>query len=282
MQIKELTVSALGRDAKLRVFLRDNMGYAPDRKRPLVLICPGGAYAYTSEREAEPIALWYVGRGFHAAILYYSCSEAVKTTDEAGRAVYSSDTEFPTALCQLAEAVSLIRSNSREWCVDPKKLIVCGFSAGGHLALSLGTFWNSGLLAGLLKAPASDRRPDGLVLAYPVVSSGEFRHDGSFVNLLGSRYADEELMEMVSLEKQVSADTPPTFVWTTNEDEGVPAENSLFLALALRKAGVSAELHMYPRGGHGLSLSNEELNPNGAPEEVQAWIGRSAEWIESL
>ena len=266
MRRENAVIDYQGNEARLSVFLRDNMSFAPDRKRPMVLICPGGAYAYTSEREAEPVALWYLGKGYHAAILYYSCAGA----------------QFPTALCQLAQAVSMIRGNSGEWGVDPERIIVCGFSAGGHLALSLGTFWNRDFVAGALKKPAESLKPDGLILAYPVVTSGEYRHDGSIRNLLGSRYGDSGAMNLVSLEKQVSSDVPPVFVWTTNEDAGVPAENSLMLAMALRKAGVSVELHMYPRGAHGLSLANEELNPAGAPEEAADWINLSERWLRKL
>ena len=277
MQYLEHTIIHENETAKLRLYLIDNLGMTPDKVRPLVLICPGGAYAYTSEREAEPIALSILGRGYHAAILYYTCNP------EAAR----KEAEFPTALVQIAKAIRYLREHSAEFHADPERIILSGFSAGGHAALSLGVFWKRPFLQELMQTEPESYRPSALLLAYPVVTSGTFTHSESMHNLLGDRVSDPSWLELVSLEKQVDASMPPAFIWTTDEDGAVPAENSLELALAMRRAGVSAELHMYRHGSHGLSLANKEVCPDSEPGqapwcEVQNWIDLADTWIKGL
>ena len=158
--------------------------------RPLILLCPGGGYTRTSDREAEPMALKFLAMGYHAAVLRYSCAPA----------------EYPTSLKELAYSIKFLREHAKEWHIDPHKIVVEGCSAGGHLAASLGVFWDEDFLAESQGLSASEHellRPDGLLLCYPVITSGEFAHRGSFENLLGSR--QEELGEKLSLEKQVTS-----------------------------------------------------------------------------
>ncbi|GHU58372.1 endo-1,4-beta-xylanase [Clostridia bacterium] len=221
--------------------------YGGKRTRPLVIICPGGGYEFTSDREAEPVAIAFNALGFHAMPLRYSVAPA----------------RYPTALLQLNKTMEFARKNEENWNVS--KIIVAGFSAGGHLAASLGVLGNP--------------RPDGLILAYPVITSGEFAHEGSMVNLFGE---DKTLREDTSLEKLVTPETPPAFIWHTGEDSTVPVENSLLFANALRKAGVPFELHIYQHGEHGLSLATEEV---GNPDEyanIPAWVSLAGNWIKNL
>ena len=227
--------------AELTVYLHEHYQEIAVETRPLVLVCPGGAYAYTSEREADPLAAQFLAMGYHAAVLRYSCAPAV----------------YPTALTELAYSLALIRRNGEDWYVNPEQIIVLGCSAGGHLAASMGVFWKEEFLAGALGIRKEEQkliRPDGMILCYPVITSGEFAHRGSFQNLLGAR--QEELSAKMSLENQVDKDTPPAFIWHTYEDGAVPVENSLLFVTALRRAGVPAEFHMYPKGSHGLALAN--------------------------
>ncbi|GHV90073.1 acetylesterase [Spirochaetia bacterium] len=269
-------ISVNGQTAPLYTYLLDTTPELNGGKnRPVLIICPGGGYTFTSDREAEPIAMQMNAAGFHAVILRYSVKPAV----------------FPTALVQLAKAVELVRAHSDEWCLDPEKVFVMGFSAGGHLAASLGVFWNKEILTReLLPAPgltadairSNTFRPNGLLLAYPVISSGEFAHQGSINTVLDGK---EELRETISLENQVDKDTPPAFLWHTFEDQSVPVENSLLFAAALRRSGVPFELHVYPKGAHGLSLANEEtawtdrpLSPPG----VDTWIKLAINWIRNF
>lgn len=238
------------------------------KKRPAVLICPGGGYTRTSTREAEPIAMQMNAMGFHAFVLYYSCAPAT----------------FPIPQLQASKALATIRQQAKEWNIDEDKVVICGFSAGGHLAASIGTFWNQEFLCQPLGVEPEQIKPNGLLLGYPVITSGEFAHRGSFVNLLGERY--EELLEKVSLEKQVTENTPRTFIWHTFEDNSVPVENTLLFVQALRRYHINTEVHIYPRGRHGISLANEETQSKEGENtiilEAQNWITMAGRWIRSL
>lgn len=267
-----------GRKASLRTWFPDNSPEMnPARKRPTVIICPGGGYEFVSEREAEPIALRLTAMGINAAVLNYSCKPAV----------------FPAALLELASAVALLRTRTEEWHVDTDRVFVMGFSAGAHLAASLGIFWNDPILAAV-PAPACLIRPTGMILCYPVISSGPWAHDGSFQALLGENPPESgangikvlsPLRDKVSLEKQVSADTPPAFIWHTFEDELVPVENSLLFARALREKSVPFELHIYQHGKHGLSAATEDTLNNkgwGFEPACQNWIDMAVLWMKNL
>ncbi|GMQ60595.1 alpha/beta hydrolase [Vallitalea sediminicola] len=238
-----------------------------NKKRGTVLICPGGGYAFTSEREAEPIALKFNGAGFHAFILHYSVAP----------------NRHPQPLLDVSRAMCIIRENSEKWNIHTDKIAVCGFSAGGHLVASLGVHWDKDYInnaSGIIKG---QNYPNALILNYPVITSGELAHRGSFDNLLGKEPSEELLYEM-SLENQVNKNTPPTFLWHTVEDEGVPMENSLLFAQALRKNDIPFELHLYPQGPHGLSLATEETRSEGMNNypHVATWIKLCIEWLMSV
>jgi acetyl esterase/lipase len=178
-------------------------------------------------------------------------------------------------------AIRMVRANAAKWSVDPGKVAIMGFSAGGHLASTAGTHFSAG------KADADDpieresSRPDRLILVYPVIAlATPFRHAGSLKNLLGD-HPSQELVESLSNERQVTKETPPTFLAHTNADSGVPAENSLLFAMALRKAGVPVELHLFERGKHGLGLGKGEPKFGVPPEpSFQVWPSLCATWLK--
>lgn len=252
---------------KLTAYCPDNLTEIEDtRSWPAVLICPGGAYMSLSQREAEPIALQMVARDVSAFVLEYDVAPA----------------RYPTQLLQAAEALAYIRENKDRYYVN--KISIMGFSAGGHLAASLGTKWQEEILSKELCKPNELFRPDSLVLCYPVITAGEFTHAGSFVNLSGS--ADPKDWGRHSLETLVTDKTPKTFLWHTWADSAVSVQNSILFASALHKAGVVTELHIYPHGDHGQSLSNERVTPetnyNDMVPSVRNWIDMAARWLKEL
>lgn len=254
--------------AVLTCYQLDQVSAAPMRKRPAVIVCPGGGYQWRSDREGEPVALQFMAMGCHAFVMDYSVAP----------------NRFPTALLELAEAVALIREHAVEWTVDPEKIVVCGFSAGGHLACSLGVFWNQRFVYENIGKKAEAVRPNGLILCYPVITSGEFAHEGSLENLVGEN-ASQEDKAAFSLEKWVGPHMPGTFLWHTYSDGTVPVENSLLLAMAMKAHGVGLELHIYPHGKHGLSLANEETGGSQKDRiepECQSWIHLAGTWISNL
>ena len=223
----------------------------------MVIICPGGGYRYKSVREAEPIAMRFLAAGMHAAVLLYSTEPS----------------PYPTAALELAWCVQQCRANAREWHILPDAVYVAGFSAGGHVACTLSTLWQEDVFARALDDAASVR-PDGQILSYPVVTLGEYAHVGSRENLLGIN-ASQEAIDALSLEKRVTKDTAPAFIWHTVEDGSVPVENSMQYAMALRRAGVPFELHLYERGGHGLAACDATTATK--PEQIQP---DNAGWLD--
>ena len=220
-----------------------------DRPRPAILICPGGGYEHVSPRESDPIALAFAGIGYHTFVLKYT----VKPVHKYG------------ALKEASDAMCCIRENADRWGVDPDKIAVCGFSAGGHLAASLATKWQEEFLNADGK-----NKPNAAILSYPVISSDDkIWHRGSFVNLMGEGADFEEM----SLDKCVTKNTPPTFLWHTVSDTCVPVENTLRFANALQENKIPFEMHIYPEGPHGLAV---------APDipHVATWIELCKQWLE--
>ncbi len=272
MIYEEIPVRAEGSAdyARLQVYIQDTPqdGSVKRKKRPLILICPGGGYERTSYREGEPTALHFLSRGYHACVLRYSVAPV----------------HFPTQLLEVGCAVTIIRENAEKWKVDTQRIVVQGSSAGGHLAACYGAFWNQELLKEDLDPPAEEWKPRGMLLSYPVITSDPgYAHKGSFENLLGEEY--EALAEKVSVEKQVTKDMPPCFIWHTMDDDTVPVENSLLLTEALHREGIPSELHIFPEGEHGLSLASpvvERENGHGVQPECARWIELADAWLERL
>lgn len=232
------------------------------KKRPAVIICPGGGYGFCSPREAEPIAIQMNAAGFNAFVVDY-CVAPIR---------------YPEALKDVSEAIKLVRANADKWGVDPNKIAVCGFSAGAHLAGSIGTLWNS---ESAVKCENEENKPNAMILSYPVLIYGEKAHKGSFENLLGEGLSDAEYDKM-SLEKHIDGDTPPAFLWHTFSDDCVPVENSLVFASELRKHDIPFEMHIYPNGYHGLSTADAETCVDGGIPHVSSWLGLACDWLKSV
>lgn len=238
--------------------------YLPPKEKATgaaVVICPGGGYGHLAiDHEGHQIARWLNSFGVAGFILKYRHRNS--------GAGYG----HPVPLMDAQRAISMVRARAAEFEVDPARIGILGFSAGGHLASTAATHFHTGRTD---TDDAIDRvscRPDFAVLVYPVISLTErFTHVGSRTNLLG-RDGDAELIRQLSNELHVTPQTPPTFLLHTNEDTAVPAENSVYFYLALRKAKVPAELHIYEKGQHGVGLG-------AAAGAVGTWPRRCEEWM---
>ena len=271
MQYNTIKVEAKGslEYARLVTYFLDNTEEIDTKRvRPLILLCPGGGYVMTSDREAEPIAMQFLAAGFHVAILRYSVATA----------------RYPVALREVAWSMAWLRDHAQEYHIDKDRIITMGFSAGGHLAASYGDFWkNHEFLAQELGVDAETLRPNGQILGYPVISSGPKAHRDSFTSLLGEHY--DELVDAMSLENQVNEDVPPTFLWHTETDDLVPVENSILFFNALHEHHIPVEMHIYPIGGHGISLATEETryrDGGGIFPQCQNWIEMAVRWAKEI
>ena len=242
--------------------------------RDAILILPGGGYYGCSPREAEPVALAFLGLGVNCFVLNY------RTGNE--------NYLYPTQLTDASRAILHIRENAEKYGINPTRVFVMGFSAGGHLAGSLAYMHNDPLVLKALGISEGDNKPNGAILCYPVVSAlAKSTHIGSFKNLLGKPFEEitDEEKYAFSLEEHVDPDSPPTFIWHTAQDKGVPVIGSLLLAAKLCENGVATCLHVYPYGGHGLSLSNR-ITDSGEGKQIvaepQTWVRESFDFISSL
>ena len=250
MQLRQLDLTGGG---TLTVYLRQSTDRMPNAiDRPLVLVVPGGGYTHVSAREGDPVALQFAAAGYHTAVLDYAVCE--KAQDD-------------LPLRQLAQAIGLVREHAAAWHVLPEKIALCGFSAGGHLALS-------GAVRDL-PGETAQPRPNAVILGYPVVTAGEYAHRGSFEQLAGS--TNRAAQQAFALEDKITAETPPVFVWHTMEDQTVPVENTLMLLAALRRAGVSCEAHLFEKGVHGTSISTAEVNRPS--RHRHHWVELAVEWL---
>lgn len=212
--------------------------------RPCLIVAPGGGYGALSPAEGEIVTMEFYERGYHVFVCVY-------TTNPLKRVPLKLQ-----AVKDLSRSVRWVRSKAEELKVNSNQVAICGFSAGGHLCASLCVHFADLPEENPVYASCSNR-PDGAILAYPVITTGELTHGGSVENLLGEDASQEELRYM-SLEYQVTEHTPPCFLWHTRTDDSVPVENSYRMAEALREKGVPYALHIFSEGAHGLSLSNHK------------------------
>jgi acetyl esterase/lipase len=221
------------------------------------LVLPGGGYGALAGHEGEGYAKWLASEGIAAYVLKYRLG--------------SSGYRHPVMLQDAGRALRTVRAWARRDGRDPARVGIIGSSAGGHLTSTLLVYNNGGDAGASDPIERESSRPDLGVLCYPVISSGEYAHRGSFNNLLGEN-APAELLQMLSTELHVTKDTPPTFLWHTTEDRAVPVQNSLLFATALAKANVPFELHVYEKGGHGMGLPKPGKPAPPWDAELLRWL----------
>lgn len=225
-----------------------------------VVICPGGGYGHLADgHEGREIAAWLNTHGVTAFVLKYRLAPRYR---------------HPAPLQDAQRAIRMVRTRAGEWGVDPRRIAMMGFSAGGHLASTAGTHFDQGDTNATDVVDRVSCRPDLLILCYPVISlSSPYTHVGSRNNLLGTM-PDVKLLDSLANDQQVTPETPPTFLFHTSGDKAVPPENSILFYLALHSKGVPAEMHIYEQGGHGVGLASKD-------PVVSTWSKRCAAWMES-
>ncbi|WP_028552228.1 alpha/beta hydrolase [Paenibacillus sp. UNC451MF] len=249
------TPNALGEESEDKPTL---VPYLVEGSEPkaAVIVCPGGGYARRANHEGEPVAQWLNSLGISAFVVHYRVAPY----------------RHPNPLMDAQRAIRTVRNRAKEWNIDPNRVGILGFSAGGHVAGSAGTQYDSGRSDAVDPIERESSRPDLLILCYAVISFGAYAHKGSLNNLLGES-PDPSLVELMSHELQVTEDTPPTFLWHTADDASVPVENSLLFASALSRNRVPFEVHVFESGRHGLGLAAEQPG-------VRLWTDVCASWLQ--
>lgn len=258
------------KDVRLCTYISSCTGDMGVRPRDAVLILPGGAYAFLAEREAEPVAKTVLAAGFNAFVLYYSVGENAK---------------YPRPLVDVSLAICHIRENAEKYNIDPDRIFVCGFSAGGHLAGAIGTLWDREYAKATPDMPFGMNKPHGVILSYPLITMGKYSHEYGRGLITGNGEDAEFWKQECSLELQVRETTVPAFVWQTQEDDCVSIQNSMLYAQALIDHNIPVELHIYPKGPHGMSVVAEETsqtNPAQRDPHVGGWVKAALEWMKII
>ena len=262
---KQLEQDQMGEGGRItQVAVPQLIVYHPEKEKAnqmAILVCPGGGYGLLAiQHEGYDIAKWYSEQGYVAAVLKYRLPQEELV-----------NTSWEVPLTDAKQGIKKLRENAGAWNIDPAKVGVLGFSAGGHLASSVSVHGEEAG-GGMLSS-----RPDFSILIYPVISMDPtITHQGSRKNLLGEKL-DTEWEEFYSNEKQVTNATPPAFLAHSWDDKAVPAENSIRYAKALNEQGTQVELHLFEKGGHGYGMGNEANHGNAA-----SWIEMSDKWIRGL
>jgi acetyl esterase/lipase len=250
-------------------YIADNRTIAHDA----MLVIPGGGYGCVcTDREGEPIALAFLGKGYNCFVLNYRVNKI----------------PYPAQLIDASRAILHIRENAEKYCINKNRVFAVGFSAGGHLAGSLAILHKDAEVLSALGVSEGENRPDAVIMSYPVVSALLPTHEGSFVNLAGGTPFSEIPMKTkrkLSLEAQVDAASAPAFIWHTSGDGLVPTNGSLALAQSYVDAKINVKMHLYPFGPHGLALANEitaQGNKSMIHPMAEHWIDEADEWLKAF
>lgn len=259
-----------GADPTLEVYLPYNMSEMKwqDRKRPCMVVCPGGGYSKCSQREAEPIALQFLPDGFNVFLLNYTCAPA----------------KFPTQIREVAAVMELIYKNADIWNCDTSKVSIIGFSAGGHLAAHYSTMFDCKEVREVFPQSKS---VNASILSYPVITAEVGKcHKGSFQNLVGHYPLSEEELNYFCADRCVKEKTPPAFIWHTVADATVPVINSILYATALSNYKIPFELQIYPEGRHGLSTADLQTynlsDVDKATKYAHKWLSELKNWLKYM
>lgn len=297
MKLKTLYLYPEENDVRLDCYLLDDSKELLSGKpRPSVIICPGGAYTFLSDREAEPIALKFCSLGYHAFILRYTTINGqANAWPEDVYQLPKTDprTIYPNPVLQLGKAMLAIREHAEEWLVDPDKIGISGYSAGGHNCAMYSGLWHEAFVYEALKTRPENLRPAFCILGYPFI---DFLYNSTYpfdeftraaykwmsIDYFGHADPTEEEMQNAGAHNHVSDKNPPTFIWNTSTDAGVPVMHTLKMACALAEHKVPFELHVFGEGQHGLALADPSTaaDPSQINDTVRSWIPLAIRWLE--
>lgn len=266
-----------------------------DKKRPTVIICPGGAFLATTDREAEPVAMRFVAQGYNAVVLRYNTYFGKKVTDRKNPPKGNDKSAYPQPLFDIAKAILIIRENAENWLVDNDKIVLCGFSAGGNVVANMGVHWQDELLKEKFNVSSEMFKPNAIILGYALTDHMAMKKGVSANNegakkfaelankaAFGKEYPSEEELKEASPVNYVTEKVPPTFIWHTTDDAAVYVANSLGFASTLSKYKVPYELHIFETGVHGLSLCDETTaaNEKHINTGCQQWFILAIKWLK--
>ncbi|MBQ2729998.1 MAG: alpha/beta hydrolase [Clostridia bacterium] len=253
------------RDVRLKTYVTEEYGNAPSRD--CMLILPGGGYSFCALHEDEPVAKSFMARGFNCFTLYYTVGERASLS---------------VSLKDVSLAIAHIKRNAKEYNVDPDRVFVCGFSAGGHLAASIGTLWDRDIAA-FEGMEYGENRPCGMIISYGACTLGKYSHELSRLFVYGKKELTDEEIEKYSPDKNVTDKTAPAFIWHTANDNVVDVGNALRMACALTDKGIVTEVHIYPFGDHGLSVCLDGIAKGTEDKNhihVSSWVRDCTAWTK--
>lgn len=277
--------------------LDDSVEFRKGKKLPAVIVCPGGAYLGTSDREAEPVALRFTVQGMHAFVLRYNTYFKEFTPDFSGPMTVHENSLYPNPLYDLGKAIATIREHADEWLIDADKIAICGFSAGGNLVGNMSVHWHDEFMKDKIGVKSEMLKPNATIMGYPVldyIMTSQLLNTNSESNIskvvwqmanmatFGVEVPTEEQLYSISPPYYVSEKTSPTFIWHTANDDMVFVQNSLKHAMELSKHKIPYELHVFEDGVHGLSLADETTagQPEHVNESCQIWFDLAATWLK--
>lgn len=279
--------------------LADSAELLGGKTRPAILICPGGGYLNCSDREAEPVALRFAAMGYHAFVLRYSTyMEERGTVPDMNSIEVKAHCVHPNPMRDIGKAMLVIREHAKDWLVDEDRIAICGFSAGAHNCAMYATNWNKPVITDFFGKEKELFRPAVAILGYPLIDycyKKELEQETeqkeplterfsamTSIAFLGTQTPSDDLLREVSPLLHVSAETPPTFIWSTVADELVPIQHSIRMAHALADKGIPFEVHIFEEGSHGLSLADQTTASAESQIDTaaQEWIKLAEKWLK--
>lgn len=286
----------LNETALIRAYVPDpEVGYHLYRKRPGIILAPGGAYLIHATREKEGVALEFLAKGYNVFILEYSLGFSSREIKESGAKKLDTNIRYPIPVLEMMEAIHYIKEHSNDFNLDPSRLFLLGFSAGAHLCASCGVFWNSPEFTNQLsfQPQQEELKVSGMILCYPLINpcpkkkfilNDPENPETALVNefLFQTQTPSKKQRDAVNLAKHVDSMTIPTFIWHSVDDPIVYAADTTRFILALQENGVNCEYHLFDRGGHGLGLANKTYARTGdeIQPDIAVWTTLAQNWME--